>query len=130
MKVLKKKTLIITASCCFITSFNAFAQEGEITLNQDKKIETLLEIKKELNKNETDSERYKIQVYNGNRNGAKSAQSDFEHNYGSWKASMQFESPDFKVWAGNFRTRLEAERALKKIKNTFPNAFILKPKKS
>lgn len=114
--------------CFFIASSCCFAQQGNVTVNQDKNITVLLNLKKEMNKNETDSNRYKIQVYSGNRPGAYEAQNEFSSSFGDWYASMQYETPNFKIWAGNFRTRLEADRALKRIKSKFPNAFIFKPK--
>jgi hypothetical protein len=104
-----------------------FSQQGDLEINQDKHITVLLNLKKEMNK--TDSKRYKIQVYSGNRSGAYKAQEEFNDTFSSWHPSMQYETPNFKIWAGNFRTRLEADRALKRIKKKFPNAFIFKPKK-
>ncbi len=116
---------------CFIAiSSHCYSQQGHVTINQDKHINVLLDLKKEMNKNETSSERYKIQVYSGNRSGAHDAQKEFSSSFGNWHPSMQYETPNFKIWAGNFRTRLEADRALKKIKQKFPHAFIFKPKKN
>ena len=89
----------------------------------------LLDVKKEMNKSDTDSDIYKIQIYSGNRSSAESAQREFNNAFSDWKPTIQYETPNFKIWAGNFRTRLEADRALKKIKNKFPSAFIFKPKK-
>ncbi|KJD32685.1 translation initiation factor IF-2 [Tamlana nanhaiensis] len=130
MKVLNPKVILLTLSMLALSHNNLFAQEGTITINEDPKIKELLAIKKEINANETDSERYKIQVYSGHRNGAQTAQKEFSEVYTSWHPTLQYEAPNFKVWAGNFRTRLEADRALKSIKKTFPSAFIFKPKKS
>lgn len=114
-----------------ILSFSfGYSQEGKITINQDDRIKDLLELKKEMNRNETDSRRYKIQVYSGNRGGAQNAQNDFTETFGQWQPVMHYETPNFKVWAGNFSTRLEADRALKRIKRKFPAAFIFKPKKN
>ncbi|TBN01804.1 SPOR domain-containing protein [Hyunsoonleella flava] len=119
----------------FMMLFTAFlavighAQEGKVTINQDDRITDLLELKKKMNRNETDSRRYKIQVYSGNRSGAQNAQKDFAETFGDWRPVMHYETPNFKVWAGNFSTRLEADRALKRIKRKFPAAFIFKPKK-
>lgn len=107
----------------------SFSQTGKVSINQDQKITTLLELKKEMNKNEEDSERYKIQIYSGNRVGAQNAENEFKDAFSDWHPTMQYETPNFKVWTGNFRTRLEADRALVRIKKTFPSAFIFKPKK-
>ena len=129
MKPLNLKISFLCLLCFILTSTYSFSQQGNVTINQDKHITVLLDLKKEMNKNETDSERYKIQVYSGNRSGAYDAQKEFSSSFGGWYPSMQYETPNFKIWAGNFRTRLEADRALKKIKQKFPNAFIFKPKK-
>lgn len=86
-----------------------------------------MDVKKEMSDNDTN--RYKIQIYSGNRNGAESAKSNFESTYDQWTPIVQFETPNYKIWVGNFVTRLEADRALKKIKSEFPSAFIFKPKK-
>ena len=42
------------------------------------------------------------------------------------QAYRSFASPNFKVPAGNFRTRLEAEALLQRIKGDFPDAFIVR----
>tara|TARA_R110002050_G_scaffold57866_2_gene130139 strand:+ start:4501 stop:4899 length:399 start_codon:yes stop_codon:yes gene_type:complete len=129
MKILSLKISAL-AFLVFITlTTSSFSQEGTISLNQDKKIETLLNIKKEINKSENNSDRYKIQIYNGNRFGAQTAQKEFKESFADWSSTDRYEAPNFKIWVGNFRTRLEADRALKRIKRKFPSAFIFKPLK-
>lgn len=123
-----KNTIFSIVFALSLTSFG-YSQEGKVTINQDERITELMELKKKMNRNETDSRRYKIQVYSGNRTGAKNAQNDFAETFAQWQPVMHYETPNFKVWAGNFSTRLEADRALKKIKRKFPSAFIFKPKK-
>lgn len=130
MKPLNLKTSYLSLFCCIALSTYSFSQQGDVTIKQDKNIAVLLDLKKEMNKNETSSERFKIQVYSGNRSGAYAAQKEFSESFVGWHPSMQYETPNFKIWAGNYRTRMEADRALKKIKQKFPNAFIFKPKKS
>ncbi|MDO7173415.1 SPOR domain-containing protein [Mariniflexile sp. AS56] len=129
MKSLNLKISALGLIAFMSVSTYSFAQQGSIVVNQDKKIATLLEAKKEMNKNEVDSDRYKIQIYSGNRSTAEASQKEFNSNFSDWKATIEYETPNFKIWAGNYRTRLEADRALKKIKNKFPAAFIFKPKK-
>jgi len=123
------KTLILSAVCFAFTATYTQAQQGNVTINQDDKITTLLDLKKDMNKNENDSDRYKIQVYSGNRSEAHEAKKEFSEAFINWKPVIEYETPNFKIWAGNFRTRLEADRALKEIKTKFPSAFIFKPKK-
>ncbi|WP_346880669.1 SPOR domain-containing protein [uncultured Algibacter sp.] len=130
MNTLNFKLTFLSLFCLMITSAKCFSQSGNVTINQDKHIAVLLDIKKELNKNVADPERYKIQLYSGNRSGAQNAKAKFSNSFSDSQPSMQYETPNFKVWVGNYRTRLEADRALKRIKRKFPSAFIFKPKKN
>ena len=102
------------------------AQKGEVEINQSSEIDQLLKLKKEINK---EVSFYKIQIYNGSRSGAINARSEFRESYNTWPLEMKFETPNYKIWIGNFKTRLEADRALLRIKKKFSNAFIFKPKK-
>lgn len=105
---------------------SAVAQQGTVVVNQDKQIDALLRVKKEVN---TSTSNYKIQVYSGNLPGANKAQLEFKNAFKEWRSTKEFETPNYKIWVGNFKTRLEADRALVKIKREFPDAFPFKPKK-
>ena len=102
------------------------AQKGKVEVNQSNEINQLLKLKKEVNKK---AQFYKIQIYNGSRSGAMNAKSEFRESYNEWPLEMKFETPNYKIWIGNFKTRLEADRALLRVKKKFGNAFIFKPKK-
>ena len=102
----------------------SYTQEGKVNIDQDKDISKLLEYKKDLNTVDL----YKIQVYQGNRSGAEDAKIKFASLYSEWPISMEYETPNYKIWVGNFRSRLEADKALIKIKTNYMNAFIFKPK--
>lgn len=129
MKIFNLKTSRLCVTCFFIATAYSYSQQGKLTINQDKNITYLLNLKKEINKTVNNSNRYKIQIYNGNRSGAQAAKSKFQTTFNNWTPRVEYEEPNFKTWAGNFGTRLEADRALKKIKRIFPDAFIFKPKK-
>jgi hypothetical protein len=129
MKVLNFKTVGATLFCLVSIVTMCYSQQGSITINQDADIDRLLAIKKQMNTSESASDRYKIQVYSGNRSEAEKSRSKLRNTYNQWKTSLVYETPNYKIWVGNFRTRLEADRALKKIKSKFPSAFIFKPKK-
>tara|TARA_R110002012_G_scaffold291564_1_gene486070 strand:+ start:77139 stop:77546 length:408 start_codon:yes stop_codon:yes gene_type:complete len=124
----KYSTTLITLSLAF--SVNLFyAQEGTITINQAPELDTLLALKKEMNVSDSDSDRYKIQIFSGDRSGANAAIKQFKESFTQWNAVDIYETPNYKVWAGNFRSRLEADRALEIIKKEFSDAFRFKPKK-
>ena len=124
MNKLNKKSLCVLTLICFYTSINA--QEGTVNIDQSKSIEKLLEFKKDIKTVET----FKIQVYSGNSSStASKVKGEFKQSYGQWPIEMVFNTPNYKIWVGNFRDRLEADRALLKIKKKYMNAFIFKPKK-
>jgi hypothetical protein len=112
----------------FLT-FYAFAkaQTAQVQVSQDPKIPELLILKSKLTNDNELADRYKIQVYSGNLGRAEVALRKFRNKVGTWSSSIEYETPNYKVWIGNFRNRLEADRALIKIKKEFPNALIFKP---
>ena len=129
MKLLNLKTNVIGLFVFALGSQICIAQQGNIVINQDKKIITLLEAKKDIYKNDDDSGKYKLQIYSGNRTTAESTRHNYNSNFSEWKSTLEYEAPNFKVWIGNFETRLEGESALREIRTKFPNAFLFKPKK-
>jgi len=129
MKLLNLKTIGKFAFYLMLSLSFCNAQEGNVIINHDKKIIQLLDLKKEINTSEKSSDRYKIQIYSGDRTTARSKRSKFMNTYNEWRSTLVYETPNYKIWIGSFRTRLEADRALKTIKHKFPSAFIFKPKK-
>jgi len=126
MRKIPTKFLLSMVLLSLFTMINLQAQEGVVTVKQDKQIDALLRLKKEINRTES---KYKIQIYNGNRSGAEKARLEFRKSFINWSTDKVFETPNYKIWIGNFKTRLEADRALLKVKKKFGNAFIFKPKK-
>lgn len=124
LKSYKYFTIFTLVFTLFIYDSNA--QKGKVEVNQSNEINQLLKLKKDINK---EDQFYKIQIYNGSRSGALNAKSEFRESYNEWPLEMKFETPNYKIWIGNFKTRLEADRALLRVKKKFGNAFIFKPKK-
>jgi hypothetical protein len=117
------KLLVISV----LFSVKMMAQEGSVSIQKSFEIERVLELKKELNK---DQSFIKIQIYSGNRLGAETALENFKTEFPEQIIEMRYETPNYKIWVGKFRTQLEADRELRLVKKRFPNAFSLKPKKS
>ncbi|MBP1838381.1 SPOR domain-containing protein [Formosa algae] len=128
MKLFKIKTIALTGFCAIALSATSYAQQGSVVLNQDDKIDKLLEVKKEMNKDENATNRFKIQIYSGSRVGAEKELSNYRNGFDQWKATLVYETPNYKIWIGSYRTRLEADRALTEIKEKYPNGFIFQPK--
>ncbi|HKO75779.1 MAG TPA: hypothetical protein VJU52_01095 [Flavobacterium sp.] len=105
------------------------AQNSNLGVNQDPKFEQLLNEKRKSNSNLSYSDRYKIQIFNGASEGAKKTLSDFRQEFKNTDGTIIFNTPNYKVWVGNFRTRMEAERNLVDIQKKYKNVFLIKPSK-
>ena len=121
-----KLTSKYIAFALLVTAFHlsSAAQQGRVTVDQPRDIERLLEFKKDIRTVNL----YKIQVYSGDRNGAEKARSAFQNSFSEWPVDMVYEEPNTKIQVGEFSNRLEADKALIKIKTRYSNAFIFEPK--
>ncbi len=126
---LNYKLLVFSILMSFL-SINISAQEATITLNEDLKIHQLLELKKSLEEENKLTDGYTIQLYYGEKNRANNVIRKYRYTYDSWSATIKYETPNYKVWVGNFSSRIDADRALIEIKEKFPSAFILKPERN
>ena len=110
--------------CLFVlfSSEIASAQSGTLTVHQDAKIEQLLDLKKSLEKDNKLTDGFTIQLYYGQRVKAESVRANYRNKYSSWPSSIEYETPNYKVWVGNFTSRIEADRALLEIYRNFPSA--------
>ena len=100
------------------------AQDGIVIINKSTEIDHVLAVKKELNEAKSF---IKIQIYSGNRLGANKALYNYKADFPGQFTEMKYETPNYKVWVGRFRTRMEADRKLVKVKKLFPNAFLFTP---
>ncbi len=69
---------------------------------------------------------YRIQIYFGNdRAKAQDVRNNFVQLFPNSSIYLLYHQPNFKVRAGDFRTRLEATRFLKSLGDRFRPAFIV-----
>ena len=108
---------------------NLYAQEEKVTVYQNSKFENLLNEKRKINASITVNDIYKIQIYNGDSETSKKTLIDFKKEFLSFDGTIVFYTPAYKVWVGNFKTRIEAERNLMVFRKKYPNAFVIKPNK-
>ena len=129
MRILTMKPSVFHLILLGICSVNLSAQEGNLTVTQDPKFEQMLNEKRKINSSITVNDRYKIQIYNGESETAKKTLSDFRRDNKNFDGTIVFSTPTYKVWIGNFKSRIEAERNLVDFKKKYPNAFLIKPNK-
>ena len=122
------KVIVASLLLVFLSS-KGFTQNATLTVNQDPKISQLLDLKKSLEKENKLSDGFTIQLYYGELDKANQTLRKYRGSFPNWPASIEYETPNYKVWAGNFSSRIEADRALLDIQKEFSAAFILKPER-
>ena len=110
-------------------SLKSYSQEGIVSISQDPKFEQLLNEKRKINSSITVNDRYKIQIFNGDSENSKKTLISFKKENKNMDGTIVFSTPMYKVWVGNFKTRIEAEKNLQALKKKYPNAFLIKPNK-
>ncbi len=124
------KSKLFLAICFFMfLTQKSMGQVAKVTVSQDPKFEQLLNEKRRINSSITINDRYKIQIYNGDTESSKKALTDFKRENKDMDATIVFSTPLYKVWVGNFKTRIDAEKNLNDLKSKYPNAFLIKPNK-
>ena len=127
MKIITIRKAVNSLFMLISLGFCLNTQSQNSTVNQDPKFEQLLNEKRKINTSLTVNDSYKIQIYSGGSENAKKILNDFKQNFIDIDATIVFNTPNYKVWVGNFKTRIEAERNLVTIKDRYKNVLLIKP---
>ena len=122
MNKLSIKLILLLFFTVFLSTNNVFSQ------SENEKISALIEQKKAFNKTNKNILVFKIQLYNGNETQAYAVKRNFESDFPEYRTKIIYKTPEWKTHAGNFRTRLEADRALNTIKLKYAGAIVLEEK--
>ena len=109
--------------CCKINS-----QINPFDLKNDPKLDSILKIKKSIDREIYDSNYYSIQVFSGNYKNGDSIMNYVSEKYLLDSLYFYFETPNYKVRIGKYKSKINAEKKLREIKREFKSAFIFKPK--
>ena len=118
------RKIIIFFMIISISSTALFGQNGNIKINQSSKLDSIIKLKKELN---SKIQNLRIQIYSGDRENAEQIIQEFIEIYNDTTADIIYETPNYKVWVGNYYTQLEADKRLIEIRKKFRSAFIFRP---
>lgn len=129
MKTFGLNSFTIAVFSTMILASNSYSQNEKVTVAQDSKFESLLSEKRRINSSITINDRYKIQIFNGDSENSKKTLNDFKKEFKTLDATIIFNTPYYKVWVGNFKTKIEAERNLIALQKKYPNALLIKPNK-
>ena len=107
-----------------MSSTTTFGQNGNIEIKQSNKLDSIIKLKKELN---SKIQNLRIQIYSGDRDNAEQMIKEFIEIFNDTTADVIYETPNYKVWVGNYYTQLEADKRLVEIRKKFRSAFIFRP---
>jgi len=119
---------ILCLSIFLIMAVVAFAQNGSVNVDQDERVEALIAKQRVLYQLDSSFSGYRIHVFmeigNEALNHAKEVKAQFERAYPDIPIYLTYIEPYFRLRAGNFRNRVEAEKCLRRIKPKFKEAFV------
>lgn len=70
---------------------------------------------------------YRIKIYFGiDRDQGQTVRTKFSAKFNDYNTYEEYQQPNFVILVGDFKTKLEAFQALKKVQGEFPNSFIVK----
>jgi hypothetical protein len=127
MRILTSKKISFFLLLGLFISFQTSAQDKKTTLNQDSKFEDLLNEKIKLNSTKSCNDCFKIQIFTGENEESKKALTTFRSDFKNIDATIVFNTPIYKVWVGNFETRIQAEKKIIELKKKYPNAILIRP---
>ena len=103
------------------------AQTSKNNTNTEDKVAHLIVEKRKINPSLVSKERYKSQIFSGESEKAKKTVIQFKQEFKEIYATIVFNTPNYKVWVGNFKSRMEAERNFAEIKKKYKNTLLIKP---
>lgn len=113
----------------FILTMITIDAKAQIEINQDERFEQLLKQKNKSNSSLISSDRYKIQVFSGDNENSRKTLNEVKKKFTDLESTIVFQTPNYKVWVGNFKNKIDAERVLIEVRSIYNNAFIIKPSK-
>ena len=118
----------------FVPALSSAQTRGKVEVVKDPLIDTLIARRSTLSKTnnitgEEQTNGFRVQIFFGSsRQGAYDAQAKFNDEYPELRTYIVYNEPNFKVRAGDFRTRLEAEKLVKELAPMFTSLFIIPEK--
>jgi len=110
--------------------FESDAYGGNLIIHQTDEIEELVGLRMAILEKQKGFEGYRIRVFaqvgRGARDKANQLRVSFEERHPDDQAYLVYNNPNWEVHIGNFRDRFEAKHSLEKLKDQFPEAFIVK----
>ncbi|MGM0496908.1 MAG: SPOR domain-containing protein [Bacteroidota bacterium] len=103
--------------------------EGKIQFSQSDSLKNLVLKHIAKNRNQDGIQGYRIRIFSdvgrNARSNSEEVKTEFYEEYSDIPVYRKYDSPYFKVYVGDYRTKMEALKCLKKIKDNYPSAFVV-----
>ena len=108
--------------------FSQAQNHGTLNVNQDSRIAMLLQKQKQVHALDSTFSGYRIHIFmeigNEALANAEKVKKQFEEAFPDIPIYLSYSEPYFRLRAGDFRNRVEAEQCLHRIKPQFREAFV------
>ncbi|NEV94550.1 SPOR domain-containing protein [Psychroflexus sp. YR1-1] len=121
------KKLFILSFLILFSTLSGWAQK--LSAGELNTIDKLIAVKHDLESNNELKTTYKLQIFSGSLEEAEENQQKLESLQLELTSKIIYQTPNYKVWVGSFRNRIQADRAYQKIKSEYPNTLIIRPGK-
>lgn len=126
---MKANTLLFALLCCFFGGLTQLGAQSNISVKPDTDVERLLNAFIQVNAAETKTEGWRVQILaTTDRQRLESVQADFKLNYPSIPVDWVHTKPYYKLRAGAFQTKQEAERLKYTLGRQFDGVYLVKDK--
>lgn len=118
--------MLLTLTGMLVCSKALAQKPGKVEVIKDPKIDSLIARRVELSRSGAISVNgFRVQIFSGtSRQEAYDQQARFQTLYPGVRTYISYEQPNYKVRVGDFRTRLEAEKLMNKLRRFYPALFI------
>src|SRR3989344_1421512 len=118
-------SIIFIFLCKSICAQTAISDTGKVEVVQEYKVKELVNKHIEIN-SKAPIKGYRIKIHFGSdKNKAKEIKAKFISKFPDIAAYEKYDQPNFNIRVGDFRTKLEAYKALKEIQLEFPSSFLV-----
>jgi len=103
--------------------------QGKVQVVQDQRVEELVQKHVMISEAKQTIPGFRVQLFFdsgvNSKQKATSVHDEFMRKYPDIPVYLSFKAPNYKVRAGDFRTRLEAKRLLQEVAPAYPDAYVI-----
>ena len=122
------KRILFLSILLALASMGRAQSAGTVTVHQDDRVDALIAKQRTLFRLDSTTNGFRIHVFmeigNEALSHAEQVKSQFEKDYPDIPIYLTYVEPYFRLRAGDFRNRVEAEKCLRRIKPQFKEAFV------